>query len=282
MTLVLGALPVPPLALAGGTLIFAAFVVVLFFVLVYGYYTRRGSGISQTPYRRPDAPPEAPSELAHDTLADVRSWERGTAGHHRVRPEAEREPVDPGVAAALREWRGASRGASPDARRLEPPVAPEDHVCGPDSGPTVTAYLDLTSEPCRFAWQMLTKVAAEQPLRIAVRHLPLADVHPLSLPAAETLEAAGAQGRFFELLDRLAAAGCKSESELAEAAAAVVDDPERLRTEVADGRYRPMVIEHIRHATASGAHAVPELYIDGDQYNGVLARDVVARTLVRR
>ncbi|MEO6859370.1 MAG: hypothetical protein ABI323_12435 [Solirubrobacteraceae bacterium] len=38
-----------PFALAGGSLIFAVFLVLMFFALVYSYYTRRGSGINQTP-----------------------------------------------------------------------------------------------------------------------------------------------------------------------------------------------------------------------------------------
>jgi hypothetical protein len=39
----------PLLALAGGSLVFIAFVVVLFFVVVFSFYTRRGSGINQRP-----------------------------------------------------------------------------------------------------------------------------------------------------------------------------------------------------------------------------------------
>ena len=37
------------LALAGGSLIFVVFLVVLFFAIAYGYYTKAGSGISQRP-----------------------------------------------------------------------------------------------------------------------------------------------------------------------------------------------------------------------------------------
>jgi hypothetical protein len=275
MTRALGALPAPPLALAGGSLIFAIFVVALFLAVVFGYYTLRGSGISQRPYRRPDAPPEAPSELSHDMLQNVRNWERGTAGHHRQRPAPNRMPLDPGVAEALAEWRRAAAGPA----RLDPPVGPEDHVYGQGPDKTVAVYLDLASEPCRYGWRLLAQLTTQEPIRVAVRHLPLADVHPLALPAAEALEAAGAQGRFFELLDRLAAAGFSREEELLELAAAAVDDPQRLRAEVADGRYRATIVEHIRHATASGAHAIPELYIDGAHYGGVLARDVLSRAL---
>jgi hypothetical protein len=269
-------LPAPPLALAGGSLIFGVFIVVLFFVLVFGYYTVKGSGISKTPYRRADAPPEAPSELSHDRLAEVGNWQRGTSGHHRrQRPDPSRDPLDPGVAEALQQW----RRRDDTEPRLEPPVGQADHVRGPETGPLVTAYLDLASEPCRFAWQMLMRVGSEQPLQVAVRHLPLADVHRLALSAAEALEAAGAQGRFFEALDRLAAAGFRTETELLEIVGGAVDDPERLRAELAEGRYRDKIIEHIRQATASGAHAVPELYVGGVQYNGVLARDVFSRAL---
>lgn len=89
-------LQAPPLALAGGSLIFLVFLVVFFLVVAYGYYTVKGSGISMTPYRRDDGPPESPDSLSHDITQDVRNWERGTAGHHGHRRaatgESESEP----------------------------------------------------------------------------------------------------------------------------------------------------------------------------------------------
>lgn len=88
-------LQAPPIALAGGSLIFLVFLVV-FFVVAYGYYTVKGSGISMTPYRRDDGPPQSPDSLSHDITQDVRNWERGTAGHHGHRRaatgESESEP----------------------------------------------------------------------------------------------------------------------------------------------------------------------------------------------
>src|SRR5882757_8568987 len=103
---VAGKLIAPPLALATGWWIFLIFIVVFFFAVVYGYYTVRGSGISQTPYNDPTGPPESPSELAHDITQDVGLWERGTDSGRRGRPPpAVREPVDPEVADALMLWR---------------------------------------------------------------------------------------------------------------------------------------------------------------------------------
>jgi protein-disulfide isomerase len=266
-----------PVAFAGGSLIFGVFVVVLFFVVVYGYYTRRGSGINQTPYRRPDGPPELPSELAHDTTQDVRGWERGTAGHHRRdQPADARQASDP-VVRALADWRTGSSAVPV----LDPPVGSADHARGPEQVPSVVVYLDVSSEPCRSAYRLLSKLVDTQQIRLVVRQLPLADVHRLSLPAAEVLEAAAAQGKFFELLNHLANTGVRDEAELLDVASRHVADPDRLRLEVRAGRYRASVVEQIHQATASGAHAVPEIYINNKHYHGPVTTDDLDRTLRR-
>jgi protein-disulfide isomerase len=266
-----------PFALAGGSLIFAAFLVVLFFVVVFGYYTRRGSGISQTPYRRPGGPPESPSELAHDTTQEVRSWERGTAGHYRrERPPDARQATDP-VAQALADWRTGSRAVPV----LDPPVGSADHARGPEQAPSVVVYLDVSSEPCRSAYRLLSEFADTQQIQLVVRQLPLADVHPFSLPAAEVLEAAAAQGRFFDLLNHLADTGVRDEAELLALAGRYVPDPDRLRSEVSAGRYRAPVVEQIHQATSSGAHAVPEIYINSKHYDAPVTTDDLHRALRR-
>jgi Thioredoxin len=266
-----------PLALAGGTWIFVGVVVALFFVFVFGYYTRTGSGISQTPFRRPDGPPESPSELAHDTTQHLQNWERGTEGHHRRRQRPTRDPVDPAVAQALADWREGSGGAP----QLVPPIGPAERVRGPDGAPTVAVYIDVSNEPCRSAYQLLSAFADARRIRLAVRQLPLADVHRLSLPAAEALEAAAAQGKFFELLDDLAKSAADNENELLDRATRHVPDPDRLREDVRTGRYRASVVEQIRQATASGAPTVPCVYINGAHYNGTFTTDNITRALRR-
>ena len=263
-----------PFALAGGTLIFTAVIVVFFFAVVFGYYTRRGSGISQTPYRHPDAPPEAPSELAHDVTQNLRDWERGTEGHHAIHQSAETPEPPDAVAAALAEWR---RSRNPAV--LCPPIDSADHIRGSDRGLATAIYLDVSSEPCRSAYQLLSRFADAQRIRLAVRQLPLADVHPLALPAAEALEAAGAQGAFFELLDDFALTAVRDESDLIARATRHVTDPSRLKEELEAGRHQESVAAQIRHAAASGAHSVPAIYIDGPRYDGPITRDELDRTL---
>jgi Thioredoxin len=271
-------IPPPPVALASGWWIFLIFVFVFLFAVIFGYYTVRGSGINLRPYRRAGEPPESPPQIAHDITSDVRNWERGTEGHHRrYRPPATHTPLDPQVAESLNEWRGSDRQP-----RLDPPIGPADHVRGPDGAQTVTLYLDLAAEPCRRAICLVEELSKERPMRMAIRHLPLADVHALALPAAEALEAAAAQGRFFETLDVLAQAGFSNDAELLARIAPSVPDPERLRNDVKDGRFRSTVVEQIRQATASGVHGVPEVFIDGKHYGGALTRDPLRAALEGR
>jgi hypothetical protein len=66
--------------LAGGAIIFGAFLLLYFVVTVYSLYTRRGSGINQRPYRNPsgDAPGAArKSSLSHDERSSIH-YARGT------------------------------------------------------------------------------------------------------------------------------------------------------------------------------------------------------------
>jgi hypothetical protein len=69
-------------ALAGGSWFFLAFVVVFFFAVAHGYYSRTGSAINQRPYTRDgrdggDAPGAGiPSTIGRDV--DRRDYSRGT------------------------------------------------------------------------------------------------------------------------------------------------------------------------------------------------------------
>jgi hypothetical protein len=66
-------------ALAGGTWVFLAFVVLFFLAVSHGYYSRSGSAINQHPYNNGsgDAPgAEIPSTIGRDI--DRRDFSRGT------------------------------------------------------------------------------------------------------------------------------------------------------------------------------------------------------------
>jgi protein-disulfide isomerase len=78
-----------------------------------------------------------------------------------------------------------------------PPAGPEDHRRG--EGPELIVYADLGCPHCASAWAELS----EREATIVFRHFPVASKHPRSPALHAAAEAAGCQGRFFELVDSL-------------------------------------------------------------------------------
>lgn len=77
----MGVVELLPLAVGWGGFALAAFVIILVLAVAYGYYSRSGSDITQTPYadQSGDAPESKnPSDLAHDRAQDMDNWSHGT------------------------------------------------------------------------------------------------------------------------------------------------------------------------------------------------------------
>jgi protein-disulfide isomerase len=60
-------------------------------------------------------------------------------------------------------------------------------------------YADLGCPHCAAAWVEI----GERPVRVVFRHFPVASKHPRSPALHAAAEAAGRQGRFFEMVDSL-------------------------------------------------------------------------------
>jgi Na+/H+ antiporter NhaA len=90
---------------------------------------------------------------------------------------------------------------------LAVPVDPErDHIRGPkeDALVTLVEYGDFECPYCGQAEPAVRGLIREYgELRFVFRHLPLTDVHPHAQLAAEAAEAAGKQGKFWEMHDML-------------------------------------------------------------------------------
>jgi protein-disulfide isomerase len=94
--------------------------------------------------------------------------------------------------------------ASPTGSPAGPPfVRPHSHALGPENAPvTVVEFLDPECESCRAMSPMvkhLLQLYAGQ-VRLVVRYMPM---HANSVPAASALEAAGEQGKYWEMLESL-------------------------------------------------------------------------------
>jgi protein-disulfide isomerase len=103
----------------------------------------------------------------------------------------------------------SARNPAPTATPSAPPDMFESfspHVRGGNNAPvTLEEYGDYQCPPCGALFPMLKSIEAQygERLRFVFRQYPLSTMHPHALVAAQAAEAAGLQGRFWEMHDRL-------------------------------------------------------------------------------
>jgi NhaA family Na+:H+ antiporter len=156
---------------------------------------------------------------------------------------------------------------------LEPPVAPgRDHVRGPTGAPlTLLEFGDFECPFCGRATGSVDEIRAHfgDRLRYVFRHLPLPDVHPHATVAAQAAEAAGAQGRFWEMHDQLFAHSDRlAPEDLLEHAAELDLDVGRFAEDLRQGRHEGRVDDDLLSAEASGATGTPTFFVNGRRHSG--------------
>jgi Na+/H+ antiporter NhaA len=167
----------------------------------------------------------------------------------------------------------SAAATAPLPEELAAPVDPDrDHVRGPGEAPvTVVEYGDYECPYCGRAEGTVRELlqAFSEELRYVWRHLPLVDVHPHAELAAEAAEAAGAQGRYWELHDLLFAHQDALEpADLRDYAAQLGLDGERFWEELRTRAYARRVAEDVRSADASGVAGTPTFFINGRRHQG--------------
>jgi protein-disulfide isomerase len=150
---------------------------------------------------------------------------------------------------------------------LSVPVSALDHVAGSAHAPVVLVeYGDFECPMCQAAEPAVRHLreAFEGRLAFVFRHFPLEDAHPNALLAAEAAEAAGAQGRFWEMHDLLLAPGRHlSRRHLDGYAQQLGLDQARFVAELDDEIWRQRVREHQAGGRASHLRATPGFFING-------------------
>ena len=148
-----------------------------------------------------------------------------------------------------------------------------DHIRGaPDAPVTLVEYGDFECPYCGRAEPAIRELLAEwgDDLRYVFRHLPLSDVHPWAQLAAEAAEAAGAQGKFWEMHDLLLAHQDELTPHSLRRYAEQLDlDVERFADELRRRAYAARVGEDVASADASGVSGTPSFFINGRRHNGV-------------
>ncbi|MGH7578901.1 MAG: Na+/H+ antiporter NhaA [Gemmatimonadales bacterium] len=185
-----------------------------------------------------------------------------------------------------RDWmRRAERRVAPSIADLLVPVDPErDHVAGPPEATlSLLEYGDYECPYCRAAAEVIPQLGERLggKVRFVFRHFPLPDVHPNAALAAEAAEAAGAQGKFWEMHDLLFARQENLKpADLVRHAEELGLDLAAFQADLRSGRFSGRVAADVEGAEASGVAGTPTFFINDRRYAGTYDLASLERALL--
>ena len=161
---------------------------------------------------------------------------------------------------------------SSEPHLLTVPVSERDHVEGSLDAPmTLVEYGDYQCPYCGAAHPIVKQVRAAlgDQLAFVFRHFPLVSAHPYALIAAEAAEAAGAQGQFWPMHDRLYQNQHALDPQNLVLHAAALDlDVERFVNDLEAHRHLPRVREDLASGARSGVNGTPTFFVNGVRHEG--------------
>jgi protein-disulfide isomerase len=175
-------------------------------------------------------------------------------------------------------------GTADDLIDLAEDVDPErDHIRGPDDAPvTLVEYGDFECPYCGQAESVVRELLSSfgDDVRYVWRHLPLNDVHGSAQLAAEAVEAASAQGAFWEMYDALLDDQSSLTPEgIGRVANALDLDLDRFWGEIRRHEHAPRVAEDVASADASGVSGTPTFFINGRRHQGAYDIDTLTSSV---
>lgn len=157
-----------------------------------------------------------------------------------------------------------------------------DHLRGAaDPRVMVVEYGDFECGFCGRGEPTVRELLERHPdVALAWRHLPLTDVHPNALRAAEAAEAAGAQGAFWPMHDLLLANQDRlTIRDLEGYARQVGIDSQRFLDDLRSHAYADRVRHDIASAEESGAAGTPTYFVNGLRHEGPVDIDSLSKSI---
>ena len=164
-------------------------------------------------------------------------------------------------------------GTREDILDLDIDVDPErDHIRGSEDAPvTLVEYGDYECPYCGQAEVVIRELLDSfgDDLRYVWRSLPLNDVHEHAQMTAEAAEAAAAQGKFWDMHDKLLDHQAElTPDDLGRYAEEMGLDMDRFWDDLHDRRHAQWVAKDVASADASGVVGTPTFFINGKRHQG--------------
>lgn len=155
---------------------------------------------------------------------------------------------------------------------LKPRVNDKDHIQGIGNAEvTIVEYGDYQCPHCGAAHPILKKMMAElgSQIRFVFRNFPLSEMHEYARPAALAAEAAGQQGKFWEMHDAI------YENQLNLSTRLFIDLAEQLgldidnfKSAMQDQRLDEKVEGDFESGMMSGVNGTPTFFVNGEKFDG--------------
>ncbi len=167
--------------------------------------------------------------------------------------------------------------------RLQPPVNPQDHCQGGQEAQLILVeYGDYVCRQCVQAYSLIQSIQARfSEVCFVFRYFPSCG-HPSAQHAAEAAEAAAAQGKFWEMHDRLMRQGKPpDDASLIEHAIALRLDINRFLHEMSTDIHVARVRRDYESGIQSGVNCTPTFFINGWQFTGNWQQSALQTTIER-
>ena len=154
---------------------------------------------------------------------------------------------------------------------LTPGVGDRDHAQGsPDAAVTLVEYADYECPFSGRAYPVVKSVRERfgDRLRFVYRNFPLTEIHPHARRAAEAAEAAGGQGAFWPMHDRLFEHQTQlDDAHLRQYAVDAGLDADRFAADLADHAFAGRVDADLASGEASGVAGTPTFFVNGVRHD---------------
>lgn len=154
---------------------------------------------------------------------------------------------------------------------LRMPLSERDWARGPADAPvTLVEYVDFQCPCCQGSYPVVERVveSREGAIRFAVRHFPVTSIHPNAEDAALAAEAAGRQGKFWEMYHRLFTSRNRLRPFDFDFHARQLDlDLDLFHRDMERAELREKVRQDKRYGLRSGVNGTPTLFVNGVRYD---------------
>ncbi|WP_379966505.1 DsbA family protein [Epilithonimonas sp. UC225_85] len=155
--------------------------------------------------------------------------------------------------------------------KLRIPVSETDHITGNINTAKIVLveYGDYECPHCGRAFPLVKKFAEENPEDVAFvfRNFPLSDSHEHALPAAMFAEAAGKQGKFWQMHDLIYTnQNILDENSLKQAVTDLQLDKTKFKEDFSSHEIKNKIEEDFEGGVRSGVNGTPSFFVNNEKW----------------